>query len=508
MKRKILCLLGAAFMVLSLGACSPSNSSSTDSGNESSEPAKQTFTVAFEVDGVRYKTLKVKEGEKITDEVPDPTKDGFEFVGWYEGQTKVDLATYVVTKNVTFTAKFEERTTPQPGSDLSVDDVKEEGKTYYLVLGWWETTALNDDGTPKQTSYMTADTTRLFYSNMNKYLKATGSTDDEIKNISFRNYATEKVAEMGEKINADGDVDILVGVGNNINTTAGVKLYNEDNEYKFATPMGTKPENRYVALTSVASEKGLQVFNWLKETDAGKAAFLRELTDQEIEASLAPVEIDLTVTVHGDTDAVTRLQDKETAITMPTITIPEGKLFDGFATSQDGEVALKVARDATLKYDDVKALANGAKTLDLYPVFGEPTSETSILRVACWGRFMKEARFNSLVDAYKEYIKTVDIVCEGVFGTYYVGATSSDTYYKIAPFSEKVKEDGNVDVVLPVGSNWSTGQSNVPVISMEEIEVFGQTGRSVATANEDALTLTFVTFLKTDAAKAILTAEE
>lgn len=508
MKRKILCLLGAAFMVLSLGACNPSNSGSTDSGSESSEPAKQTFTVAFEVDGVRYKTLKVKEGEKITDEVPDPTKDGFEFVGWYEGQTKVDLATYVVTKNVTFAAKFEEKTTPPVGDDLSVDDEKEEGKTYYLVMGWWETTATEEDGSPKHTSYMTQETTKLFYSNVNKYLKLTGATDDDIKNISFRNYSTATVAEMGEKVNADADVDILVGVGNNINTAAGVSLYEGSNDSKFATTMGTTPTNRYVALTTYATERGVELYNWLKDTDTGKEAFLKELSEEEIQSSLAPVQIDLTVTVHGDTDAVTKLQDKETVITMPTITIPNGKLFGGFATSQGGKVALNVARDAILKYDDVKALANGVKTLDLYPVFAEPTSETSILRVACWGRFMKEARFNSLVDAYKEYIKTVDITCDGVFGTYYVGATSSDSYYKIADFSAKVKEDDNVDVVLPVGSNWSTGQSNVPVISMEEIEVYGQTGRSVATANEDALTLTFVTFLKTDTAKAILTAEE
>ena len=111
------------------------------------------------------------------------------------------------------------------------------------------------------------------------------------------------------------------------------------------------------------------------------------------------------------------------------------------------------------------------------------------------------------MDAYKDYVKTIDIACDGVFGTYYPGATKDvDPYFNIAPFSLKVEEDGNVDIVLPVGSNWSTGgQSNVPVILMEAIEVYGQSGRSVATANEDALTLTFIDFIKTDAAVAILT---
>lgn len=373
-KSKMLGLIGLSLAVLMVGACN--NSSSQESKSSSgSQTIVTRYTVAFEVDGERYLTLKVKEGEKITDTVTDPVKEGFVFVGWYLGEEKVDLSTYVVTGDVTFVAKFEEA-----GIDtsLNVNDKKEEGKEYYLVLGWWETTALNEDGSPKQTSYMTETTVRLFYGNLINYLKATGATEAQIAAISFRNYSSEKVAGMGEMINSDGDVDIMVGVGNNINSTAGVSLYDhpdytDDNEYsKFATPMGTKPESRYVACLSTAKTLGVSTYDWLRRTEAGKKAFLSKLTDEEIAASLVPDAINLSVTVHGDTDVTTLLESDTDVVQMPEITVPEGKLFKGFATSADGEVVLEVAKDATLRYANLKDLvAEGAKTLDLYPVFAD-----------------------------------------------------------------------------------------------------------------------------------------
>ena len=364
MKKKLLALLGLSFLTLSLGACGQKSGGDQSGGDDTPvTPVVTKYTVAFEVDGVRVKTLKIEEGQKITETIADPTKDGYKFVGWYEGETLIDLSTYVVTKNVTFTAKFEEDTAPQ----LSVDDVKEAGKTYYLVMGWWECTDVNEDGSPKITSHLTRTYVRLFYENMIKYLKTVGATNENIANIQFRNYSSTTVALMGEAVNADADVDILIGVGNNINSTAGVSL-DGGNDGKFQTPMGDGTA-RYVACPAVASDLGKATFSWLKETDAGKAAFIRELTQDEIDASLVPETIDLTVTVHGDTDAVTHLQDKTTAITMPQITVPEDKNFKGFALTADGEVALDVAKDATLKYDDLKDLvAANANTLDLYPV--------------------------------------------------------------------------------------------------------------------------------------------
>ena len=370
MKKKLLAFVGATLLALTMGACTPKTSPSSTPGGDTQVVTK--YTVTFYVDGERFATKKVNEGEHITG-VTNPTKEGYKFVGWLEGETLIDLETYVVTKDTRLDASFE----LDEGDVLSVDDVKEQGKSYYLVFGWWE---VNDPSDPtKVTSSLTKPTVRLFYANMIKYLKlkTPAATDAEIANIQFRNYSSDTVANMGAAINADGDVDILIGVGVNIKTGGGVDYYD-----RFQTSMGAGPKDRYVVAPTVASDLGKETFAWLKDTDAGKAAFLRELTNAEIEASLAPEEINLAVTVHGDTNITTTLDDKDDVIEMPEITVPETKLFKGFATTENATAAqLNVAKNATLKYDDVKSLvAEGATTLDLYPVLEDkPTYEEDLM---------------------------------------------------------------------------------------------------------------------------------
>lgn len=193
MKKKILALIGAAVLTLGAGSCSsntPSVSSSSNSG--SGTTIVQRYTVAFEVDGERYKTVAVKEGETIAESIAKPYKENHVFIGWMEGNQLVDLATYVVTKNTTFTAKFEVQ---EEEDVLNVDDVKEADALYTLVLGWWEVSDPEDP--TKVTSGLTKDSVRLFYANLNRYLKITGSTDEEIGAVSFRNYSTATVSKRG-----------------------------------------------------------------------------------------------------------------------------------------------------------------------------------------------------------------------------------------------------------------------------------------------------------------------
>ena len=372
MRKKFLGLV-TLLLATSLVACGANGGNSQESkpagdSNTSSQvtPAKR-YTVKFMNGDVRVATESVKEGESLTaaqiHTVAAP--EGYLFEGWSltaNGEV-VDLTTYVVNADVTLYAIFKEA----EDSGLSVDDVKKDGESYYMVLGWWE---VNDPNEPdKVTSHLTKTTVRLFYQNLINYLKASGATDANIANIQFRNYATATVAEMGAKINADADVDLMIGVGKNINTDGGVKLYNESNDYKFQTPMGDGTA-RYVACLSTATELGVSTYAWLKNTDAGVASFVRELTEAEIKESLKPVDLDFTVKVHGDEVKETVLHTKDDVVEMPAITIPNGKNFKGFALSADGEVVLAKAKDATLKYDDLKDLvAEGAKSIDLYPVF-------------------------------------------------------------------------------------------------------------------------------------------
>lgn len=421
MRKKFLGLL-TLLLATSLVACGADrgdNSKSQpagDSGTSQVTPAKR-YTVKFMNGDERVATESVKEGETLTAaQIPTvPAPEGYLFEGWAltAGGEIVDLTTYVINEEVTFYAVFKEA----QDTGLSVDDVKETGKTYYLVLGWWECTDVNEDGSPKITSHLTKTTVRLFYQNVINYLKASGASDENIANIQFRNYSTKTVAEMGALVNEDKDVDLLIGVGNNINSTAGVALYSSSNDYKFQTPMGDGTA-RYVACTSYATELGVSTYSWLKNTDAGIASFVRELTAAEIAASLVPVDLDFTVVVHADEAKTTVLHNKDDIVDMGTITIPEGKIFKGFATSADGEVVLEIAKDATLKYDDVKDLATeGTKKVDLYPVFEDApvVAEDLVVYVQVNGSNLTlpeakllEARFNSTLTTEKVKFNIID----------------------------------------------------------------------------------------------------
>ena len=365
MKKNFLGLTALLALTLGITACgptsNPTSAPSTPDDGGSTSVYRETYTIAFVVNGERYKTCMVKEGDKITDTIPNPSVDGFKFIGWFEGNTQIDLETYIVTGNATFDARFE-----AVGADdvLNVDAVKEEGKDYYLVVGWWE---VADEADPtKVTSGLTKDSVRLFYGNLIKYLTAVGATKDDIANIQFRNYSTAKVADMGALVNADGDVDILIGVGANVFTTATCLPYNTTDDSKFQTVMGTAEKSRYVALLQGASDLAKTTYDWL-DTEIGHKTFLEDVAEDVIKGSLGGDVINLTVNVHGDTTVTTVLDDKDDVITMPTITVPEGSKFVGFTTAIDGEVVLEVAADATLKWADVKHLvAEGATTLDLY----------------------------------------------------------------------------------------------------------------------------------------------
>ena len=435
MKKKLLRLVAASLLALTLGACGAQGGGEGGGGQGGGGEVVTYYTVAFNVNGERYATARVKEGEKITQTIADPIPaTGFRFVGWFEGNTQIDLATYVVTRNVTFEAHFEEI---HDDTDLSVDDKKVAGETYYLVFGWWETTGTNDDGTPKHTSYLTPTDVRVIYKNVRNYLTITGTTEAQLGQIQFRNYSSVDVATMGGLINADDDVDILFGVGNNINSTAGVALYNSSNDYKFQSPMGSTKTARYVAATSKATAKGIELYDWLKGTDAGKKALTDELTEQEIRDSLAPVTIDLTVTVHGDSDTVTRLQAADATINLGTITVPTGLHFAGFATSQTGEVVLNKSLTDTITYNDVKDLvAAGATTLDLYPIFEQDVvSQSDLVVYVQLNSGLKAAEAKLLQARFNETLTTENVTFNLVEGN-------------ASAFTTAVEADPTTDVVI------------------------------------------------------------
>ncbi len=113
----------------------------------------QSFTVTFDTDGgSEVNCQTVAQNDKLT--LPtEPTKEGYEFIGWYLGQEEFDFNSEI-TANLTLTAKWQEITVyynvffdSQGGGDIPFQSV-ESGKFAsepeipqkegWFFLGWYE----------------------------------------------------------------------------------------------------------------------------------------------------------------------------------------------------------------------------------------------------------------------------------------------------------------------------------------------------------------------------------
>ena len=82
-------------------------------------------------DSVKYKTVQVESGNTVSAPT-SPTKEGYNFVGWYNGGTAYNFQNKV-TSNLTLTAKWEKvvvpEPTPTPEPEVPNNGNEEENKT-------------------------------------------------------------------------------------------------------------------------------------------------------------------------------------------------------------------------------------------------------------------------------------------------------------------------------------------------------------------------------------------
>lgn len=82
---------------------------------------KKKYKISFIVDGNVQEVVEVKKGESVT-KITDPSKENYDFIGWFEGANEFDFETKI-TDNLVLIAKFE-RT--KYSVKFKVDDVIQE----------------------------------------------------------------------------------------------------------------------------------------------------------------------------------------------------------------------------------------------------------------------------------------------------------------------------------------------------------------------------------------------
>lgn len=92
------------------------------SGNTNT--ATKTYTVSFDSAGGTPVGSKRVGSNKTVVKPANPTRDGYTFIGWYNGTVKFDFATKI-TKNITLTAKWEK---------VEVSEEPEAAKTYTVTF--------------------------------------------------------------------------------------------------------------------------------------------------------------------------------------------------------------------------------------------------------------------------------------------------------------------------------------------------------------------------------------
>lgn len=110
----------------------------------SSGEEKTKYTVSYSSDYAtkqvyKLKPVTVQEGTVLgVEQLPVLSENGFTFIGWYDGETKVVAGAYKVTKNVTLVAKWTKKTAKD-------DDSKKTSYTisYFSEKGVTDTSLLN-----------------------------------------------------------------------------------------------------------------------------------------------------------------------------------------------------------------------------------------------------------------------------------------------------------------------------------------------------------------------------
>jgi hypothetical protein len=133
------------------------------------------------------------------------------------------------------------------------------------------------------------------------------------------------------------------------------------------------------------------------------------------------------------------------------------------------------------------------------------------LVVAVWGRYLTETTANLLKEDFLAYCGSEGIAHGNITFRYKSGA-SGESFYEVAAFGQAVLDEGDVNIVLPVGTNIGTTGKLTLLAGGDRkklLEAVGDAGSVSATRyigylTDDELTGKFYNYVDMDRAKAIL----
>ncbi|MBP5466536.1 MAG: InlB B-repeat-containing protein, partial [Clostridia bacterium] len=249
--------------------------------------------------------------------------------------------------------------------------------------------------------------------------------------VEYRVYgddAYHAVADFGAAINADGDIDVIIGSGANITSQGGVEV---------------------LAKSALLSE--------YDPNGAGRQAALVQGGD------IAKNFYSFVTGIPNDFATVT-LEDgvNENAFVLSAILddaadyiVPEkeGFTFVGYAYAEGAEVA-NISKTDKITYSVVKDnLTDGNVTL--YPVYEQISYD---LRVAVWENYYRETdTLATTKAAFEEYMTEQGLSYVIEYRIY------GSAYDAVADFGAAINADGDIDVILGSGAN-ITSKGGVAVL--------------------------------------------
>ena len=447
-------------------------------GGKSNPPRPTMYTVTF-YDGEQvFETAQVEEGELVSKPATDPQRSGFDFTGWFTQATGGEEWLFNVNPVI---------------EDLNLYAQFQESQVNYTVnfLVNGEVAATGTTNSRDQNNVVAPQVNVGVGNSLLGYGDVVGT------NVSFVDYRVGAEIPYNEIYRLADDQHVLnlhaiIKAGEIIRLNVGV----------WGRYVDEAGFNRiYDAFKAHANNQGL-TFDFLDYT---------YLNINRVADFAAAILEDGTINVAFPSGS--NFIDQTDVDKVYTKHAPCGTIVSSDGTAQTGRyvTALSSLDIVDDFYDWVLSDAGKLACDPDYVVpteHGEANSSQFVLGV--WGRYYTEAYTQDLLNAFEEYLDAESISYEEVTYVYF----DDSQYHNKADYLTEVSDDLSLDVIFPVNSTIAAGtDSAIPAklqpkighdTDLSGLSIGGETNRHLATLNEEALTLAFVTFVQTEDGKKAL----